>query len=513
MANTNFIPWLGNGPSTGQQGNYKSIAGNGFEAGGLVKAGDFNAALRMTTLVCAGIARVFGFDTNTIDASEDIITTAIQTANITLGNITVGNITANIITAKSKIDTSFVNTGTVNAGDITVGNNIIVNHIIEGQSLNINGTQRIDSSGNITGYSYKVDEYSSPVIDENRNIECHNISADTINVSDTSITSLGYLSGSHIVIDNHANISAETITTTGMLKGNSLNINGTDRIDSSGNITGASYKVGSNAVIDSNRNITGNNITATGILKGESLIVTGTPSIDDKGNINVNSIKVNGSNRIDDKGNITGATVKSNGQLSGTFLNIGPLNDDVAAKVDINGNIITSGSIKTKVDNIETERITNSGIMIPSRLSLNKIKLCATPTLKLDDGKSSGSKVFGCDLPSYEYKRIYIFLVSINVQVKETNTDTNFNCDHFGLLAAPTASTTTDDPGSQGVIVFDIYTGAGDNVGTKWGQVRVSYQPYSITNNTTGCYLSCHGPSAFSGTVNITCNMYLIATF
>lgn len=80
MANTNFKTWLGSDTLSGansQQNTYNGII-NGFSAGGQIKAGDFNAALRMTTLVCAGIAAACGFDTSTIDASESAITSAIN---------------------------------------------------------------------------------------------------------------------------------------------------------------------------------------------------------------------------------------------------------------------------------------------------------------------------------------------------------------------------------------------------------------------------------------------------
>jgi hypothetical protein len=85
MANTNFKTWLGSAALSGansQQNTYNGII-NGFSAGGQIKAGDFNAALRMTTLVCAGIAAACGFDTSTIDASEDTIKNALTAKLIT----------------------------------------------------------------------------------------------------------------------------------------------------------------------------------------------------------------------------------------------------------------------------------------------------------------------------------------------------------------------------------------------------------------------------------------------
>lgn len=85
MANTNFKPWLGSAALSevnSQQNTYNGII-NGFSAGGQIKAGDFNAALRMTTLVCAGIAAACGFDASKIDAAESTITDAITAKLIT----------------------------------------------------------------------------------------------------------------------------------------------------------------------------------------------------------------------------------------------------------------------------------------------------------------------------------------------------------------------------------------------------------------------------------------------
>ena len=99
MANINFKPWLGTTASTGQQAYYSSLINAqpaGFQPKTLIKAQDFNAALRMATLVCAGIADAFGFDTLTIDAAEDTIANAIK--NYKFPNLTAKNITADTIT-------------------------------------------------------------------------------------------------------------------------------------------------------------------------------------------------------------------------------------------------------------------------------------------------------------------------------------------------------------------------------------------------------------------------------
>lgn len=518
MANTNFIPWLeGKDQYSALQNQYNNIYKNGFESGNLVKAEDFNAALRMTTLVCAGIASVFGFDNKTIDASEDTITKAIQAANITLGDIT-----ANIIISKMGINTPSVTAAQVNASIINATTTITARGALSGLSLNINGTQRIDSSGNIKNIS-SIDtagriraagvlEGNSLTINGVERINSDgNITGTLVTVNKASMTHLGFTAGSNLVIDNDSNISANKIISDTSVTANSININGKEMIDSYRNIKNVGT-INTEGSITASGNVNGTNITASGGLEGNSLIVTGIPNIDSKGNIDVNSVKVNGSPRIDHTGNITGATVTSNGKLSGTFLNIGPLNGNVAAKVDINGNITTNGSIKTTANNVETERITNSGIMIPSALSLRKILNCAASTntgtgVTIVSTNSSDNVEFGCNLPSYVTdKRTCIFLVLIYIEVKENNTTVDFKCDHSGLLTAPTND-------SQGTIIFDIYTGDGANVGNVWGQVRVSYQPYSMATKFTGCYLSYKTSSTFNGTVKVTAKLYPIATF
>lgn len=379
MANQNFIPWLeGKDQYSAQQNQYNNIYKNGFESGNLVKAEDFNAALRMTTLVCAGIASVFGFDNKTIDASEDTIAKAIQAAKITLGDIT-----ADIIISKMGINTPSVTAAQVNASIINANTTITARGALSGMSLNINGTERIDSTGNIkniasidTAGSIRaagVLEGNSLTINGVERINSDgNITGALVTVNEASMTHLGFTAGSNLVIDNYSNISANKIVSGTSIAANTININGTEMIDSSRNIknVGTINTAGS---ITASGNVNGTNITASKVLKGNSLIVTGTPNIDNNGNIDVNSVKVNGSTRIDTAGNITGATVKSNGKLSGTFLNIGPLNGAVAAKVDINGNIqgeniTASDYIAAPYFNMNTCPIAYSGLFDKSEL-------------------------------------------------------------------------------------------------------------------------------------------------
>lgn len=499
MAN-NFIPWLGsNATASPQQANYGKIALTGFEAGGFVKAEDFNAALRMTTLVCAGIASVFGFDNKTIDASEDAITKAIQAANVTLGNITAtGVLKGNSLTINGteRIDS----TGNIkNIASIDTVGSIRAGGVLEGNSLTINGSERINSDGNITGT--------------------------LVTVNKASMTHLGFTAGSNLVIDNDSNISANKIISDTSITAKSININGEEMIDSSRNIKNVGTINTAGSIITSSK-INGTNITASGLLKGNSLIVTGTPNIDNNGNIDVNSVKVNGSTRIDNAGNITGATVTSNGKLSGTYLNIGPLNGNVAANVDINGNITTEGSISSKSDlhaknsiivggssiTMGIERINNAGIMFPACLNLLHIKNCAQnasgKAVTFSSTEAADGMEFGCNLPTSisSNNRSYIFLVFMGIRVAGSGSWESFHSDYSGLLTA------NDTDGRQATIIFNIYSGNGASVGSNWGTARISYQPYSLSAS-TGCYLSYEGPSGFNGTINIEVKMYPIAIF
>ena len=226
MAN-NFIPWLGSTATTSpQQANYGKIAKTGFKAGGFVKAEDFNAALRMTTLVCAGIASVFGFDSNTIDVSEDIITKAIQGAKITLGEITA-----------SKVSSRDISANTLSVTDINASERI------SGQSLTILNVERITAGGTIIGTSYKVD--NDTVIDSNKNISGTSL---TIGNSAAAITAAGDISGKSYTIGNLQVID------------NARNIKNIDSITANGDIT-------------TDGDLSGNNITASEALKGNSLEV------------------------------------------------------------------------------------------------------------------------------------------------------------------------------------------------------------------------------------------------
>lgn len=69
MANNNFIPWLGNGATSGNQSIYETIMANGFQVNGPIRADQNNAALRMSSLVAASIANAMpAFANKTIDS-------------------------------------------------------------------------------------------------------------------------------------------------------------------------------------------------------------------------------------------------------------------------------------------------------------------------------------------------------------------------------------------------------------------------------------------------------------
>ena len=356
MANTNFTPWLGSLATTNQQQKYKDIAGTGFKPKSFVKAGDFNAALRMTTLVCAGIARVFGFDSKTIDTNEDTITKAIQTASITLGDVSASSITCRTSISAPTINTTFLTIGNktiIDSSRNITGTNITGTTItatgdistsggvLKGKSLNINGADRIDKDGNITGNTYKVG--NKTVIDSERIITGSNVIADlalvgnSLNINGTdridasgNITGTSYKINKTVVIDSNTNIKGNNITGDGILTGKSLTISGAERITDTGIIRGASYNVGNTGVIDSSRNIknigtitaTGDISTSGGVLKGKSLNINGADRIDKDGNIAGQSYSIGVRTVIDNSGNISGQNIIANTYIAAPYFDM-----------------------------------------------------------------------------------------------------------------------------------------------------------------------------------------------
>lgn len=505
MAN-NFIPWLGSTATTSpQQANYGTVAVKGFEAGGFVKAEDFNAALRMTTLVCAGIASVFGFDTNTIDVSEETITKAIQGAKITIGEITA-----------SKLISPYVSTYSLSATEIEASERI------SGQSLTILNVERISAGGTITGTEYKIN--NNTVIDNNKNISGASLTIgnDVATISATGdISGTSYTAGNLKVIDKDGNISGESvtakkITSTGAVMANSLNINGRG-ISSQGVITGDSLVVNSLETIDSSRNI--KNVGS----------ITASDDITTNSNISGNNITATDDltgNNITASGVLKGNSLEA-GRIDGVDMYIGPATDTTNASIESSGNITTEGSISSKSDlhaknsiivggssiTMGITRINKTGIMFPACLNLLHIKNCAqnasgdAVTFESTNA-ATGSMEFGCKLPTSisSNNRSYIFLVFMGIRVAGSGSWESFHSDYSGLLTA------NDNDDRQATIIFNIYSGNGASLGSNWGTARISYQPYSLSAS-TGCYLSYKGPSTFTGTVNIEVKMYPIAIF
>lgn len=84
----NFIPWKGTNAitDTTKQLNapYTSSATDGFAAGDTVTALSTNAALRMATLVSAAVAKIFNFDSMSIDSSLAQIINKIKESDLSV---------------------------------------------------------------------------------------------------------------------------------------------------------------------------------------------------------------------------------------------------------------------------------------------------------------------------------------------------------------------------------------------------------------------------------------------
>ena len=84
MANDNFIPWLGNGATSGNQSIYETIKTNGFQVNGAIRADQNNAALRMSSLVAASVANAMpAFANKTIDSGAVDLSGTILGSNTT----------------------------------------------------------------------------------------------------------------------------------------------------------------------------------------------------------------------------------------------------------------------------------------------------------------------------------------------------------------------------------------------------------------------------------------------
>lgn len=503
MAN-NFIPWLGSNATTSpQQANYGKIALTGFEAGGFVKAEDFNAALRMTTLVCTGIASVFGFDSLTIDDSEETITNAIQGANITLGTITANGITVKQQINTSSISAQYINGQTINAEAVTV------NNAIDGGSLNINGTIQAQS-------------ITANVITGNAAITTEQLNAGSITASAGTITGLSSttIDTSTIEVDNinaktAGKITIGTTLSATTIEGSSVTIGtGSEKTEiSSSGIT-------TNSLTAAGGTISSNNITATDTLTGKSLVINGVTRISDIGSIKAGWLTVGDPSsdgvKITGDGNIT---------ASGRVLLYGftSVQNTFVAK-DINtGNVYatdyinTQGSVRTN----GVDRITRAGIMFPSKLNLKNISNCAylasgdDVVISIGKGMTEDYVHFGAKIPELSHStdeaQKQILLACISIEATGTNTNHEFNSVYSAIL--------TGYPNSnQGSVIFDIYSGDGTSIGGSWGKIRVSYQPYSwfSTSNPVApsCYIAYKKSLNFNDIeTSIRVDLYPIATF
>lgn len=503
MAN-NFIPWLGSNTTTSpQQANYGKIALTGFEAGGFVKAEDFNAALRMTTLVCTGIASVFGFDSLTIDDSEETITNAIQGANITLGTITANGITVKQQINTSSISAQYINGQTINAEAVTV------NNAIDGGSLNING-------------SIQAQSITANVITGNATITTEQLNTGSITASAGTITGLSSttIDTSTIEVDNinaktAGKITIGTTLSATTIEGSSVTIGtGSEKTEiSSSGIT-------TNSLTAAGGTISSNNITATDTLTGKSLVINGVTRISDIGSIKAGWLTVGESSsdgvEITGDGNITASgRVLFNGFTS--------VQNTLNAK-DINaGNIYTTDYINTKgsVRTNGVDRITSAGIMFPSKLNLKNISNCAylasgdDVVISIGKGMTEDYVHFGAKIPELPHNtdeaQKQILLACISIEATGTNTNHEFNSVYSAIL--------TGYPNSnQGSVIFDIYSGDGTSIGDSWGKIRVSYQPYSWFSTSNPVAPSCY--IAYKKNVNfndietsIRVDLYPIATF
>lgn len=499
MAN-NFIPWLGSDATTSpQQANYGKIAVTGFEAGGFVKAEDFNAALRMTTLVCAGIASVFGFDSLTIDDSEDTINNKIQNPTFESLNVN-GSVT--II-------------GSLAADGFSGGNGTVESRAVSAETLTItkNGTIDASDGGSITAQNITANEITTQNLTATANIEAgagtitaltstdidtSTIKTDTINSNSTGKVTIG------------SALSTTTIESSSVTVGNTTQ---KTEISSSG-ITTNSLTAGGT--------ISGNNITATDTLTGKSLVINGVTRISDIGSINAGWLTVGKSSsegvEITGDGNIT-----ASGRVLLTGLT--SVQNTLNAKSIIAGDVYTTDYINAK-GSIRTDgvdRITSAGIMFPSKLNLKNISNCAylesggdvVISISKGAGTTGESVHFGAKIPglahSTDEAQKQILLACISIEATGENADHTFNSVYTTIL--------TGYPNSnQGSTTFNIYSGDGTSIGDSWGQIRVSYQPYSwfSTSNPVApsCYLAYKKNINFNDIVtSVRVDLYPIAIF
>ena len=503
MAN-NFIPWLGSNATTSpQQANYGKIAVAGFEAGGFVKAEDFNAALRMTTLVCSGIASVFGFDSLTIDASEETITNKIK--NPAFESLAVYG-SVNIA-------------GTLYAEGISAGSGTVSSRAVSTETLTITEGGSIDASKNGTIQAQSI---TANVITGNAAITTEQLNAGSITAGAGTITGLSSttIDTSTIEVDNinaktAGKITIGTTLSATTIEGSSVTVGtGSEKTEiSSSGIT-------TNNLTAAGGTISSNNITATDTLTGKSLIINGVTRISDIGSIKAGWLTVGESSsdgvEITGDGNIT---------ASGRVLLYGltSVQNTLNAKDISAGNVYATDYINTKgsVRTNGVDRITSAGIMFPSKLNFKNISNCAylasgdDVVISIGKGMTEDYVHFGAKIPELPHSTAeaqkQILLACISIEATGTNTNHEFNSVYSAIL--------TGYPNSnQGSVIFDIYSGNGTSIGDSWGKIRVSYQPYSwfSTSNPVApsCYIAYKKNVNFSDIeTSIRVDLYPIATF
>lgn len=508
MAN-NFIPWLGSDATTSsQQANYGKIAKTGFEAGGFVKAEDFNAALRMTTLVCAGIASVFGFDSLTIDDSEDAINNKIK------------NPVFESLTVSGSVDI----TGTLNAKGISGGNGTISSRVVSAETLEITTGGTIDASknGTIQAQSITANEITGKGLITTKQLNAGSITAAAGTITGLTSTIIGTstIKADNINAKTAGKITIGTALSTTTIESSSVTVGtGSEKTEiSSSGIT-------TNKLTAAGGTISSNNITATDALTGKSLVINGVTRISDIGTINAGWLTVGKSSsdgvEITGDGNITASgRVLLNGLTS--------VQNTLNAK-DINaGNVYTTDYINTKgsVRTNGVERITNTGVMYPTKLNFQGITNCAyissgntefdvTISIAKNAGTTGNDYVrFGAKIPNLSYSseiaQAQILLACVSIQTRGDAAH-EFNSVYTALL-------TGFPDTNQGSTIFTVYSGNGITIGESWGQIRVSYQPYSFysTSNPIApdCYISYKKNQNFNDVETaIRVDLYPIAIF
>ena len=318
MANINFKPWLGAGVLSGtdaQQTNYNTISAP-FQPGDLIKSTDFNALLRMTTLVCAGVASAFDIDSLTIDTSEDAI-------NKKLKNPTFETL---IVNGSVNGYGSITIAGSISADGFSGRNGTVESRVISTKTLTITKNGSIDASdnGSITAQSITANQIKSPAT-----IEASNLKATTtIEAPAGTITKL-----------SSTNIDTSTI------KVDTINPNSAGKITVGSTLSANTIESSLVTVGSTNKTIIGPGTVATNSV---------TTQTTNGGNISGNQLEISG--QIDTKTAAIGETISIGNNAAkiskdGTVLankyTINGSDTQISNYISTGGNIISTSSIQT----------------------------------------------------------------------------------------------------------------------------------------------------------------------